>query len=220
MEALSSLNVITVDSSSKARPLFCASGCLKCSPASLSLRSVELSSSLRSECSFSSSNASHLSSWRGVNVKNKYGFCEAFVNLPLKPLKGVRGSNDGAMGRKVLSEAIRNSSERVSGPEMSVGEEVFVETSRGVLMDGRGLSTGNGTTASLAEENIKTSANETRKSLADIQVSVENGRVNGDVDELWLTIQEEVRAESVKEPVLASYFYSSVISHRCVLSPS
>lgn len=34
------------------------------------------------------------------------------------------------------------------------------------------------------------------------------------VDEIWLTIKAEARLESEKEPVLASFFYSSVISHR------
>lgn len=35
-----------------------------------------------------------------------------------------------------------------------------------------------------------------------------------DIDEIWLTIKAEARRESEMEPALASYFYSSVISHR------
>lgn len=35
-----------------------------------------------------------------------------------------------------------------------------------------------------------------------------------DIDEIWETIRAEARLESEKEPVLASFFYSSVISHR------
>lgn len=37
---------------------------------------------------------------------------------------------------------------------------------------------------------------------------------HSNVDEIWETIKQEARLESEKEPVLASYFYSSVISHR------
>lgn len=43
-----------------------------------------------------------------------------------------------------------------------------------------------------------------------------NEHQHSDVDEIWQTIKLEARLESEKEPVLASYFYSSVISHRCV----
>lgn len=63
-------------------------------------------------------------------------------------------------------------------------------------MELNGISSNRVTTSSVVEKTIVTE------------------KKNVDVDELWLEIIAEARLESEKEPALASYFYSSVISHK------
>lgn len=126
---------------------FCAQGCVKCSPASLSLRSsAAFSSSRRSECSSSSTSSSFATSRiRVCGSENRSDTdAHAIIEQPQRSTNGHATSN---------------------------GSTTF--------SNGGALS-----------------------------------REEGVDDEIWLTIRAEARWESEKEPVLASYFYSSVISHR------
>lgn len=203
MESLAFATLTVAPSSARAanpRPKFCAQGCVKCSPVSLSLRSSTLSSSRRSECSSSSTSLSE----------------SQFYGDQLEAAEKATGR----INRGMLMRSVR---------------VVFVDecgSEKGRDTDAQNLTKEEPKRSINGHANGHAPASLQTPSLEDVSARGFNGSVpsNGvtssaianpatepqpsDVDELWLTIKAEARLESEKEPALASYFYSSVISHR------
>lgn len=198
-----SLAFATLPSSSSSwtanpKPKFCAQGCVKCSPVSLSLRSSSLSSSKRSECSSSSSTSWSESLWYGDHqLKAIQKATNRINNRPVR-MRSVRvvfvGSENG---RDTDAHVTNEEPKRLTNGHANghaAGSSIPGATREDVVA--RGFNPNGVTTTSSVVEKTATEQQH--------------------VDEIWLTIKAEARLESEKEPVLASFFYSSVISHRCV----
>lgn len=153
---------VLVKATSKAR--FCESGCVKCAPVSLALRSDNGSSSCqRSECSPSplSSNAAFSS-----------------FTLPRKSKSRGKGLASAATVAILMEE--RGSSE----------SSQLLESFRDVIP--------------MLEY----------QSTLSQRPAVEQDLEQVDQDQLWMKMREEARWDSIKEPALASYLYSTILSHR------
>lgn len=135
-----------------AKPRFCESGCVKCSPVSLALRSDGLSSCLRSECS---------SSGNALLTRNKR------LNSPVAILMEERDQKLLDSFKDVIP-LLEFQSALPSYP---------------------------------ATEDVRLSVQEYLPTL-------------GESDQIWSQMREEARWDSVKEPALASYLYSTILSHK------
>ena len=201
---------VTPSSSRKVnpRPKFCAQGCVKCSPVSLSLRSSSLSSSKRSECSSSSTGQSE-SQFYGDQLKaaEKARFNRQVL---MRSVRVVFVDECGSENLRDTDALITNLEEP---KRLNKGHAVSLQTPR---LEGRAtpLQTPNLEDVSALGFNGSPSNGATASSVV-ANPATEQQR--SDIDEIWLTIKAEARRESEMEPALASYFYSSVISHRYII---
>lgn len=188
MAALPRADIVTASRSVAARaekPRFCESGCVKCAPVSLAMRSDGSSSCQRSECS-----ASPLSSAGGNAL---------FTSSA--SWSGRRKTAGGAVTKGLASTVAILMEERGSsyGHERS-RESQLLESFRDVI-------------PMLEYQNSLLS--QSRPAAEDVDLSVvEDFPTLGEDDQIWLKMREEARWDSIKEPALASYLYSTILSHR------
>jgi serine O-acetyltransferase len=188
MAALPRADIVTTSRSVAARaekPRFCESGCVKCAPVSLAMRSDGSSSCQRSECS-----ASPLSSAGGNAL---------FTSSA--SWSGRRKTAGGAATKGLASTVAILMEERGSsyGHERS-RESQLLESFRDVI-------------PMLEYQNSLLS--QSRPAAEDVDLSVvEDLPTLGVDDQIWLKMREEARWDSIKEPALASYLYSTILSHR------
>lgn len=183
---------------SNSQPKFCPEGCVKCSPVSLSLWSSFLSSLKRSECS-SSSTSFRESLLYGEQFKAVEKVCTVRTNrrISMRSARVAFVDQCGSDNSRDSNAHMTNEQDPkrlTNGHATSIQAPMEDVSARGMELNG--ISSNRVTTSSVVEKTIVTE------------------KKNVDVDELWLEIKAEARLESEKEPALASYFYSSVISHK------
>ena len=67
----------------------------------------------------------------------------------------------------------------------------------------------------LEYQSVLSSQSQLRPAAEDVDLSVvEDLPTLGEDDQIWLKMREETRWDSIKEPALASYLYSTILSHR------
>lgn len=182
-----SSSVTRIDGGSgSTKPRFCESGCVKCAPVSLALRSDGSASCQRSECSSSPlssacGNAMFPSSVSfGVGRKSRRGVARG-AEATVAILMEERGSSHDRSSDSQVLDSLRDVIQKL-------------ESQNAVLTHSRGQS------APAAED-------------VDLTV-VEDLTTFGSEDSLWLKMRREARWDSIKEPALASYLYSTILSHR------
>ncbi len=170
------------------KPRFCATGCVKCAPVSLAMRSTGSSSCMRSECS-----SSPLSSTCGSSFFS--GSCSLTVTKRTAP-RGVVLNSGVKIVKSILMEERGASNERFADTRL-------LETLRDFIP---------------FLESKREMASELRApdftSVDDINMSSLAGVTALEEDKLWQRMREEARWDAVKEPLLASYLYSTILSHR------
>lgn len=174
-----------VELAGKVKPRFCEGGCVRCAPVSLAMRSDGSGSCQRSECS-----PSPLSSAGGIGVVGG-----------LAALKGRRKSGGGVAGKGLAATVAILMEERGSsyGSDRSRDSQLL-ESFRDVIP---------------MLEYQSALLSQSRAGVENESVSVvEDLPALGEVDQLWLKMREEARWDSIKEPALASYLYSTILSHR------
>lgn len=171
---------------------FCAQGCVKCSPVSLSLRSSSsLSSSKRSECS---------TSWYGDQLKLVTKPTHRTNRRPVRVVF-VDQCRESENERDTNAHATKEEPKHNGNGHAPASVQ---EATENALPRGFNESFSSGDTTAIS-------------SVASSTRAPEFEHQHPDADEIWQIIKTEARLESEKEPALASYFYSSVISHRYVL---
>lgn len=187
MDAAGKFSSSLVPSEASTRRRFCPAGCVKCAPVSFALRSHGSSSCERSECS-----SSPLSFTAGNSLLSS--------SVSLKGTKKTGGSAKMA----AVSVAAVLMEERGSSTNNSVETRLF-ENLRDVipLLDFQsGVSTQlRAPLITVPDEDVDLS-------------SVDDVPALGAEDKLWLRMRQEARRDAIKEPVLASYLYSTILSHR------
>ncbi len=179
---------------------FCSAGCVKCSPVSLALRSDGSSSCVRSECS-----SSTLSSSGGGNNALLFSFGPFRGGLNQVSRRVPPSRKQGLM--MIVSPKVILTEERGSSDDRNAGGSKLFEN----LKDDVPLlhSLQNGVKSGLPLPDLATVEKEETVDLA----SKDEFPALGEEDKLWVRIRQEARWDSVKEPVLASYLYSSILSH-------
>lgn len=191
VKASTSSAVARSDGSGNAKPRFCAGGCVKCAPVSLALRSdgsASSSSCQRSECS-----PSPLSSVGGNAVFSS--------SAPLSRSRRSRGGAGAATSGLALTVAILMD-ERGSSSHGRTGESQLLETLKDAI-------------PMLEYQSALLSQSQARAAADNVDLNVvEDLPAMEEADPLWQKMREEARWDSIKEPALASYLYSTILSHR------
>lgn len=177
----------------RVKPRFCQAGCVRCAPVSFALRSDGSASSCqRSECSSSLGN-SMVSGSSSMSLKGT------------KTKKNRGGGGGGGMGFE-MPMAILMEERGASSHDRSTSDTRVLENFRDVIPI---LGFPNG----LSSHSVATPD---FTSVEEVDLDSEDSKppALGEEDKLWLRMREEARRDSVKEPALASYLYSSILSHR------
>uniref|UniRef100_A0A7I4FUP5 serine O-acetyltransferase n=1 Tax=Physcomitrium patens TaxID=3218 RepID=A0A7I4FUP5_PHYPA len=180
-----SSSVVRMDGSGVAKPRFCESGCAKCAPVSLALRSDGSSSCQRSECSSSSLSACGSAMFSNfvarVGGRKSRGGVAKGLEANVAILMGERGSGNNWTRDSQVLDSLRNVIHQL-------------ESQNSALSQLRGPS-------APAADDVDLNGFDELPS-------------RGQEDLLWLRMIEEARWDSNKEPALASYLYSTILSHR------
>jgi serine O-acetyltransferase len=200
MDAVSFSSPTQMSSEVGIKPRFCAAGCVKCAPVSFAMRSNGSSSSsgLRSECSSSSSSLFSSSSRLATGT--------------MKSAKEGRTSSSSSSAAVVVKSLLMQ--EKGAGTH-TFADTRLLETLRDFVplleSNNRG---GTGTGTEMYAPDFTSVDDEIDMSFS-LEVQLPAAL---EEDKLWQRMRQEARWDAVKEPLLASYLYSTILSHRSLES--
>jgi serine O-acetyltransferase len=176
------------------KPRFCVAGCVKCAPVSLALRSNALSSCMKSECS-----SSPLSTTIG----------NSFISSSSNLATGIQRSRGCHYRRRSGSSVAAAVVKSILMEERGASKERFADS--GLLEALRDFiplleSKKRGIASELVAPDFT--------AVEDTDMTFVEGIAPLEEDRLWQRMREEARWDAVKEPLLASFLYSTILSQR------